>query len=82
MPIRRSSHDGMVPLFTLDVWEHAYYIDYRNERPKFVTSVLVEHRELGFRRPKPRREGADGPSRSRATAREPEAQFFRWIARS
>ena len=34
-------HDGMVPLFTLDVWEHAYYIDYRNERPRFVTSVLT-----------------------------------------
>ena len=33
-------HEGMVPLFTLDVWEHAYYIDYRNERPKFVSSVL------------------------------------------
>ena len=33
-------HEGMKPLFTLDVWEHAYYIDYRNERPKFVTSVL------------------------------------------
>ncbi|HUG45242.1 MAG TPA: superoxide dismutase [Sphingomicrobium sp.] len=33
-------HEGMKPLFTLDVWEHAYYIDYRNERPKFVSSVL------------------------------------------
>ena len=33
-------HDGMVPLFTLDVWEHAYYIDYRNERPRFAGSVL------------------------------------------
>ena len=34
-------HDGMVPLFTLDVWEHAYYIDYRNERPRFASSVLT-----------------------------------------
>lgn len=24
------------PLITCDVWEHAYYIDYRNERPKFL----------------------------------------------
>jgi len=26
------------PVFTIDVWEHAYYIDYRNARPKYVES--------------------------------------------
>lgn len=27
---------GKEPILTIDVWEHAYYIDYRNDRPKFV----------------------------------------------
>jgi Fe-Mn family superoxide dismutase len=28
------------PLLTVDVWEHAYYIDYRNQRAKFVEAFL------------------------------------------
>jgi superoxide dismutase, Fe-Mn family len=34
------AHDGMKPLFTLDVWEHAYYIDHRNIRADFAETVL------------------------------------------
>ena len=31
---------GGKALWTIDVWEHAYYIDHRNARPKFVDTVL------------------------------------------
>jgi len=36
LPMKHGQH----ALFTVDVWEHAYYIDYRNDRAKFIGAVL------------------------------------------
>jgi Fe-Mn family superoxide dismutase len=33
---------GLKPLIACDVWEHAYYIDYRNKRPDYVSTFIDE----------------------------------------
>lgn len=32
----------ITPLFVCDLWEHAYYLDYKNERPKFLESFFAK----------------------------------------
>ena len=43
--------NGLTPLLTFDVWEHAYYLDYQNRRPDHLAALwqLIDWEEINRR---------------------------------
>jgi Fe-Mn family superoxide dismutase len=39
---------GVKPLLVIDVWEHAYYLDYENRRIEYVNAVIEKLINWGF----------------------------------
>jgi superoxide dismutase, Fe-Mn family len=51
--------DGLYPLLTVDLWEHAYYVDYRNRRQEFVEKCCTKLLNWDFAATRIREHGRD-----------------------